>query len=81
MVFFVGIFNLLDEGVLIGDSEEDNVEVCSWGMFVVLDFEFKDYVVLGEGLKGFDFEIVSCFVYLCFVVMCGLIVCLYWVFV
>src|SRR5680860_1575155 len=54
--FLAGIPNLPDKGVTAGDSEEDNVEVRTWGTPKVFDFEPKDHVALGEGLRGLDFE-------------------------
>ena len=57
--FLAGIPNLPDEGVPAGDSEDDNVEIRKWGTPAVLDFEPKDHVALGEGLKGLDFETAS----------------------
>ena len=69
--FLAGIPNLPDEGVPTGDSEEDNVEVRSWGTPAVLDFEPKDHVALGEGLKGLDFETASRLAHSRFAVMRG----------
>jgi len=69
--FLAGIPNLPDEGVPAGDSEDDNVEVRSWGTPAVLDFEPKDHVALGEGLKGLDFETASRLAHSRFAVMRG----------
>lgn len=69
--FLAGIPNLPDEGVPTGDSEDDNVEVRSWGTPAVLDFEPKDHVALGEGLKGLDFETASRLAHSRFAVMRG----------
>jgi len=48
--------NLPHESVPIGKSEDDNVEVSSWGKPKVFDFEVKDHVDLGEALGGLDFK-------------------------
>lgn len=69
--FLAGIPNLPDEGVPAGDSEDDNVELRSWGTPAVLDFEPKDHVALGEGLKGLDFETASRLAHSRFAVMRG----------
>lgn len=69
--FLAGIPNLPDEGVPVGDSEDDNVEIRSWGTPPVLDFEPKDHVALGEGLKGLDFETASRLAHSRFAVMRG----------
>ncbi len=69
--FLAGIPNLPDEGVPAGDSEDDNVEIRSWGTPPVLDFEPKDHVALGEGLKGLDFETASRLAHSRFAVMRG----------
>ena len=69
--FLDGIPNLPDEGVPAGDSEDDNVEIRSWGTPAVLDFEPKDHVALGEGLKGLDFETASRLAHSRFAVMRG----------
>mgnify|MGYP000193827086 FL=1 len=49
--------NLLDDSVPDGASEDDNVEIKTWGTPRVFDFEVKDHVDVGAGLgKGLDFE-------------------------
>ena len=49
--------NLLDASVPYGASEDDNIEIKTWGTPRVFDFEIKDHVDLGAGLgKGLDFE-------------------------
>lgn len=49
--------NLLDASVPDGASEDDNVEIKTWGTPRVFDFEIKDHVDVGAGLgKGLDFE-------------------------
>ena len=51
----LAIPNLPDESVPVGKSEEDNVEARRWGTPRQFDFEVKDHVALGEGVKGIDF--------------------------
>ncbi|MCB0386815.1 MAG: serine--tRNA ligase, partial [Bdellovibrionales bacterium] len=51
-----GIPNLPDGDVPEGKSEEDNVEVRTWGVPRQFEFEPKDHVDLGEKLGGLDFE-------------------------
>ncbi|TRO95187.1 serine--tRNA ligase [Glycocaulis profundi] len=48
--------NLPFEDVPEGADETANVQVRQWGEPRALDFEPKDHVSLGEGLKGLDFE-------------------------
>ncbi|MDD5461040.1 MAG: serine--tRNA ligase [Methylococcales bacterium] len=52
-----GIPNILDESVPDGKSEEFNLELGRWGDVPDFDFEPKDHVDLGAGLKGIDFEL------------------------
>ena len=47
--------NLPHESVPVGRDEADNLEVRRWGEPREFDFEVKDHVALGEGLKGLDF--------------------------
>ncbi len=54
--FLSGLPNLPDESVPSGDSEDDNVEVRTWGTPPTFDFDVLDHVSLGERLKGLDFE-------------------------
>jgi len=54
--FFAGIPNLPDDDVPPGANEDDNVETRVWGTPRGFEFEPKDHVVLGEQLKGLDFE-------------------------
>ncbi|AJQ95405.1 serine--tRNA ligase [Gynuella sunshinyii] len=49
--------NIPDESVPEGLTEDDNVEVLTWGTPREFDFEVKDHVDLGSGLDGLDFEI------------------------
>ncbi len=48
--------NLTLDGVPIGSSEDENVEVSKWGEPQKFDFEVKDHVTLGEELGMLDFE-------------------------
>ena len=50
-----GIPNLPHESVPVGNSEADNVEVRRVGKPRSFDFEVKDHVDVGEGLKQLDF--------------------------
>lgn len=51
-----GIPNLPHEDVLVGQDEEDNVEVRRWGDLPDFDFEPKAHYELGEDLGILDFE-------------------------
>ncbi|MFN7096478.1 MAG: serine--tRNA ligase, partial [Gammaproteobacteria bacterium] len=51
--------NLPHESTPAGKSEEDNQEVRRWGTPKQFDFEVKDHVALGEGLKYMDFDMSS----------------------
>ncbi|KFZ37219.1 seryl-tRNA synthetase [Shewanella mangrovi] len=48
--------NLPDESVPVGRDESENVEVRRWGTPREFDFDVKDHVDLGEGVKGLDFK-------------------------
>ncbi len=48
--------NILNESVPEGSSEEENIEVRSWGKLPKFDFEPKDHSELGESNGGIDFE-------------------------
>ncbi|GAA5188100.1 serine--tRNA ligase [Ferrimonas gelatinilytica] len=50
-----GIPNLPHESVPLGDDEDQNVEVFTWGSPREFDFEVKDHVDLGEAINGIDF--------------------------
>lgn len=52
----MGIPNLLHETVPAGKSEDDNVEVRTWGEPATFDFEPKDHVDLGAPNGWMDFE-------------------------
>lgn len=69
--FLAGIPNLPDESVTPGKSEEDNVEVRTWGTPKSFDFEPKDHVALGEHLGGLDFETATRLAHSRFAVMRG----------
>ena len=51
--------NLLDESVPAGKSEDDNVEVSTWGEPTSFDFEALDHVALGERHNWMDFAAAS----------------------
>lgn len=51
--------NIPDDVVPAGKSEDDNVEVLTWGEPTQFDFEAKDHVDIGEGLGGLDFDTAS----------------------
>lgn len=55
----LNIPNLPDASVPQGASEDDNVEIRSWGTPRVFDFPVQDHVLLGENIKGLDFEAAS----------------------
>ena len=52
----LGLPNLLHDSVPEGSDETANREVRRWGEPRSFDFEPKDHVALGEGLRGMDFE-------------------------
>ena len=51
--------NIPDDVVPAGKSEDDNVEVLTWGEPTQFDFEAKDHVDIGESLGGLDFDTAS----------------------
>jgi len=55
----LNIPNLPDASVPQGADEDENVEVRSWGTPRVFDFPVQDHVLLGENIKGLDFEAAS----------------------
>ncbi|QSP93762.1 serine--tRNA ligase [Marinobacter salinisoli] len=69
--FLAGIPNLPDDDVPEGESEDDNVEIRTWGSPRTFDFEPKDHVALGEAMKGLDFETASRLAHSRFAVMRG----------
>lgn len=52
----MSIPNIPHDSVPVGASEDDNVEVYTWGEPRQFDFEPKDHVDVGEGLGQLDFE-------------------------
>ncbi len=52
----LGLPNLLKADVPEGASEEDNVEVRSWGELPEFEFEARDHIELGESLGMLDFD-------------------------
>ncbi|MCF6190046.1 MAG: serine--tRNA ligase [Cocleimonas sp.] len=55
----MGIPNLLQDSVPMGKTEDDNVEVSTWGKIPQFDFEPKDHVDLGAKNGAMDFEAAS----------------------
>ena len=51
-----GVPNIPDASVPAGNSEDDNIEVLSWGEQPQFDFTARDHIELGEMLGGMDFE-------------------------
>ena len=51
--------NIPHDSVPEGKSEDDNVEVRSWGAPREFDFEVKDHVDLGAEMGGLDFEVAT----------------------
>ena len=51
-----GIPNIPMPEIPLGDGEEDNQLVSTWGKPTSLDFTPKDHVDVGAGLGGMDFE-------------------------
>jgi len=54
--YLLGVPNIPDEDVPVGLSEDDNVEIRTWGEPRTFNFEIKDHVDLGEPSKLLDFE-------------------------
>ena len=52
----LGIPNLPDESVPVGEDEDGNVEVRRWGTPTTFDFPVQDHVALGGKSGGLDFE-------------------------
>lgn len=69
-------FNILVDDVLFGVDEDENVEVCCWGIFCEFDFEIKVYWDLGESFGIFDWECGVKVIGFCFFFYKGLGVCL-----
>ena len=51
----MGIPNLPDSDVPLGNDEDENIEVARWGEPRQFDFEIKDHTDVGEALGGIDF--------------------------
>ncbi len=54
--FMLGLPNIPHASVPVGATEEDNVEVRTWGEIRQFDFEVRDHVDLGALHGGMDFE-------------------------
>jgi seryl-tRNA synthetase len=52
----LGLPNLLSDDVPVGNSEDDNTEVRTWGTPSELGFDARDHIELGEGLGQLDFD-------------------------
>lgn len=52
----MGLPNMVHDDVPDGESEDDNVEVRTWGKPATLDFDAKEHFELGEQLGMMDFE-------------------------
>ena len=55
----MGIPNLLQDSVPMGKTEDDNVEISTWGEKTEFDFEPQDHVDLGAQNDWMDFETAS----------------------
>lgn len=51
--------NIPDASVPEGKSEDENIEIRTWGTPKKYDFETQDHVDLGVGLDGIDFEVAA----------------------
>ena len=56
---FMELPNFLHEAVPEGKSEDDNVEIRSWGKPTTFDFDPRDHIELGAQLEQMDFDIAS----------------------
>ncbi|MCG9735620.1 serine--tRNA ligase [Pseudoalteromonas shioyasakiensis] len=52
----LAIPNLPDESVPVGEDEDQNVEISTWGTPKSYNFEVKDHVDVGQDVNGLDFE-------------------------
>ena len=52
----LAIPNLPDKSVPVGEDEDQNVEISTWGTPKSYDFEVKDHVDVGQDVNGLDFE-------------------------
>ncbi len=73
----LGIPNIPHESVPDGDSDDDNLEILTWGTRPQFDFEIQDHIDLGHNLNGLDFERAARLSGARFVVMTGLLVTLH----
>lgn len=64
--------NIPHESVPVGDSEDDNIEVRTWGEKPTFEFEMKPHWEIGTGLGLFDFERAAKVTGSRFVFYCGL---------
>ncbi len=48
--------NILQEDIPLGDDEEDNKEISSWGEIPTFSYQVKNHTELGEDLGMMDFE-------------------------
>nr|VFK20343.1 MAG: seryl-tRNA synthetase [Candidatus Kentron sp. LFY] len=55
----LGIPNIPHPSVPPGKGEQDNPEIRRWGDAPVFDFEPRDHVDLGTGLRSMDFELAA----------------------
>lgn len=55
----MGVPNIPDQSVPLGNDENDNVEIRRWGEPKTYDFDVKDHVDLGEKHNALDFETAS----------------------
>jgi seryl-tRNA synthetase len=55
----MSIPNMPDDEVPVGDDEESNVELMTWGKPRSFDFDVRDHVDIGEQLGSLDFELAS----------------------
>ena len=51
-----GIPNMVSDEVPEGESEDDNVEISTWGEPKTFSFDVKDHVDVGGDIGGLDFE-------------------------
>lgn len=49
--------NMPDDSVPVGNNEDDNQLLHTWGEPKSFDFEVKDHVIIGEALHQVDFEL------------------------
>ncbi len=57
--FLMATPNIPDDSVPEGKTEDENVEIRTWGTAKKYDFETLDHVDLGVGLDGIDFEVAA----------------------